>query len=107
VKQRSLLALAPQLAPRLVLVNGCSKAYAMTGLRLGWAAGPAEIIQAMCKLQDASTSNPSSLSQAAAIAALRGPQEPLEQMRQAFERRRNLILELLAQVPGVHAVRPD
>jgi aspartate aminotransferase len=107
VKQHSLLTVAPQLAPRLVLINGCSKAYAMTGLRLGWAAGPAEIVHAMGKVQDASTSNPSSLSQAAAIAALRGPQEPLEEMRRAFERRRDLMVELLGRVPGVRCARPD
>lgn len=107
VKQHNLLRLAPQLAPRLVLINGCSKAYAMTGLRLGWAAGPQAIIQAMCKVQDASTSNPSSLSQAAAISALQGPQEPLEQMRQAFERRRDLVVDLLSKIPGVSCARPD
>jgi len=107
VQQASLAKVAPQLIPRLLLVNGCSKAYAMTGLRLGWAAGPVEIIQAMCKVQDASTSNPCSLSQAAAIAALRGPQEPLETMRLAFERRRDLAVELVNQIPGVHVEKPD
>ena len=107
VKCPNLLQIAPQLAPRTVLVNGCSKAYAMTGLRLGWACGPSEIIAGMNKVQDASTSNASSLSQAAAVAALRGPQEPLESMRVQFEKRRHLMVELLSKVPGVEAHEPD
>jgi aspartate aminotransferase len=79
----------------------------MTGLRLGWACGPAEIISGMNKVQDASTSNPSSLSQHAAIAALRGPQEPLEAMRVQFEKRRHLMVDLLRKLPGVEAHEPD
>ena len=106
-KAPNLLQIAPALQARTVLVNGCSKAYAMTGLRLGWACGPAEIISSMNKVQDASTSNPSSLSQHAAIAALRGPQEPLEAMRLAFEKRRQHMVELLCDVPGVKAHQPD
>ena len=103
----NLLQVAPELQPRTVLVNGCSKAYAMTGLRLGWACGPQEIISAMNKVQDASTSNPSSLSQAAAVAALRGPQEPLESMRVQFEKRRHLMTRLLREIPGVEAHEPE
>jgi aspartate aminotransferase len=107
VKCPNLLQVAPQLQSRTVLVNGCSKAYAMTGLRLGWACGPAEIIAAMNKVQDASTSNPSSLSQAGAVAALRGPQEPLEAMRVQFEKRKHLMVELLKKIPGIDAHEPD
>src|SRR5437588_8303584 len=107
VKATNILQVAPQLKDRTVLVNGCSKAYAMTGLRLGWACGPAEIIAGMNKVQDASTSNASSLSQAAAVAALRGPQEPLESMRVQFEKRRHLMVELLGRVEGVEAHEPD
>jgi aspartate aminotransferase len=107
VKATNLLAIAPELKDRTVLVNGCSKAYAMTGLRLGWACGPAEIIAGMNKVQDASTSNPSSLSQHAAVAALRGPQDLLESMRVQFEARRNLMVELLGKMPGVDAHSPD
>lgn len=106
-KVTNILQVAPQLKDRTVLINGCSKAYAMTGLRLGWACGPAEIISGMNKVQDASTSNPSSLSQHAAVAALRGPQEPLEAMRVQFEKRRILMTELLGKVPGVEAHEPD
>jgi aspartate aminotransferase len=106
-KATNILQVAPQLKDRTVLINGCSKAYAMTGLRLGWACGPAEIISGMNKVQDASTSNPSSLSQYAAVAALRGPQEPVEAMRVQFEKRRGLMVELLRQVRGVEAHAPD
>jgi aspartate aminotransferase len=106
-KARNLLQVAPELKARTVLVNGCSKAYAMTGLRLGWACGPQEIISAMNKVQDASTSNASSLSQAAAVAALRGPQEPVEAMRIQFEKRRHLMTELLRQIAGVEAHEPQ
>jgi aspartate aminotransferase len=106
-KAINILQVAPQLKDRTVLINGCSKAYAMTGLRLGWACGPAEIISGMSKVQDASTSNPSSLSQYAALAALRGPQEPVEAMRLQFEKRRHLMVELLRQVRGVEAHAPD
>jgi len=107
VKATNILQVAPELKGRTVLVNGCSKAYAMTGLRLGWACGPAEIISAMNKVQDASTSNASSLSQYAAVAALRGPQEPVEAMRAQFETRRHLMVDLLRQVRGVRAHAPD
>ena len=107
MKATNVLQVAPQLKDRTVLVNGCSKAYAMTGLRLGWACGPAEIISGMNKVQDASTSNPSSLSQHAAVAALRGPEEPVETMRVQFEKRRHLMVELLRQVRGVDAHAPD
>jgi aspartate aminotransferase len=106
-KTTNILQIAPQLKDRTVLINGCSKAYAMTGLRLGWACGHPEIIAAMNKVQDASTSNPSSLSQHAAVAALRGPQELLEAMRVQFEKRRHLMVQLLGQVPGVKAHDPD
>jgi aspartate aminotransferase len=107
VRACNLLEVAPQLRDRTVLVNGCSKAYAMTGLRLGWACGPAEIISAMNKVQDSSTSNPSSLAQYAAVAALRGPQEGVEAMRAQFERRRDLMVELVRGIPRVRCARPE
>jgi aspartate aminotransferase len=103
----NLLQVAPQLAGRTVLINGCSKSYAMTGLRLGWACGPKEIIAGMNKVQDSSTSNPNSLAQWAAVAALRGSQEPLEAMRIVFERRRELLIELLRDVPGLRFTPPS
>ena len=103
----NILEVAPQLRDRTVLINGCSKAYAMTGLRLGWACGPQEIIAAMNKVQDSSTSNPNSLTQYAAVAALRGPQEGVEAMRAQFERRRDLIVELVRAIPRVRCARPE
>ncbi len=107
VRAPALLEVAPELQPRTVIIHGCSKSYAMTGLRLGWAVGPKAIIAAMNKVQDSSTSNPSSLSQHAAIAALTGPQEPVEAMRVSFEKRRDFMLDLFSRVPGVRAGKPD
>ena len=107
VRACNILEVAPQLRDRTVLINGCSKAYAMTGLRLGWACGPQEIISAMNKVQDSSTSNPSSLAQYAAVAALRGPQEGVEAMRAQFERRRDLMVELVRGIPRVRCARPE
>jgi aspartate aminotransferase len=103
----NILEVAPQLRDRTVLINGCSKAYAMTGLRLGWACGPQEIIAAMGKVQDSSTSNPNSLTQYAAVAALQGPQEGVESMRVQFERRRDLMVELVRAIPRVRCARPE
>src|SRR5437899_12649519 len=103
----NILQLAPHLKECTELVNGCYKAYAMTVLRLGWACGPAEIIAGMNKVQDASTSNPSSLSQHGAVAALRGRQEPVEAMRADLDKRRHLMVDLLRQVRGVDAHAPD
>lgn len=92
---------------RTITVNGCSKAYSMTGWRIGYvAAADEELVAAMGRLQDQSTSNPTSISQKAAIAALTGPQEPVEQMRQAFEARRNLMVERLNHLPGVRCRMP-
>ncbi len=102
-----ILDVAPDLRDRVVIVNGVSKAYAMTGWRIGYAAGPAEIVGAMEKLQSQSTSNPTSFVQKAAAVALTGPQDCVETMRRAFERRRSLIVEGLNQLPGVHCRTPE
>ncbi|HLV81795.1 MAG TPA: pyridoxal phosphate-dependent aminotransferase [Chthonomonadaceae bacterium] len=100
-------ALGSEIFQRTVTVNGCSKAYAMTGWRIGYAAAAdKELIAAMGRLQDQSTSNPASISQKAAVAALNGPQEPVEAMRQAFEQRRNLIVERLNALAGVTCRMP-
>ena len=107
VRACNILQAAPQLRERTVLVNGCSKAYAMTGLRLGWACGPQEIVSAMNKVQDSSTSNPNSLTQYGAVAALRGPQDGVEAMRAQFERRRDLMVELVRAIPRVRCARPE
>ncbi|KQT14031.1 pyridoxal phosphate-dependent aminotransferase [Ramlibacter sp. Leaf400] len=97
----------PRLRDRTLTVNGVSKAYAMTGWRIGYAAGPAALIKNMVKLQSQSTSNPSSISQAAAVAALNGPQDFIPETRAVFQRRRDLVVELLNQAPGVRCHRPE
>lgn len=91
----------PEIADRLVLVNGVSKAYAMTGWRIGFAAAPLEIAKAMSKLQGQTTSGCSSIAQKAAEEAYNGPQESVETMRRAFERRRDLVVDLARQIPGL------
>lgn len=103
----SIASFGPEIQARTLVVNGFSKAYSMTGWRLGWLAGDAEIVAAMGRIQDQSTSNPTSFAQAGAVAALRGPQECVEEMRQAFEQRRNYIVDRLNAIEGVSCVKPD
>ena len=98
---------APDLYDRTLTINGCSKAYSMTGWRIGFAGGPAAVIKAMAKLQSQSTSNPCSIAQAAATAALNGPQDFLAERNAAFERRRDLVVSMLNQINGVHCPRPE
>ena len=97
----------PDLFDRTLTVNGVSKAYAMTGWRIGYAGGPAWLIKAMAKLQSQSTSNPSSISQAAAVAALNGPQDFLIERNAAFERRRDLVVSMLNDTPGLECPTPE
>jgi aspartate aminotransferase len=97
----------PALYERTLTVNGCSKAYAMTGWRIGYAGGPAWLIKAMSKLQSQSTSNPSSISQAAATAALNGDQSFLKDRNAAFLKRRDLVVSMLNQAPGLHCPTPE
>jgi aspartate aminotransferase len=100
-------ALGDEAFQHTVTVNGCSKAYSMTGWRIGFAASAdTELISAMGRLQDQSTSNPTSIAQKAAVAALTGSQEPVEEMRKAFEGRRNLIVDRLNAIPGVSCRTP-
>lgn len=97
----------PGALEKTIVINGVSKAYAMTGWRIGYAAGPKSVIQAMSKIQSHFTSNASSVSQHAALAALTGPQECVEEFRQTFESRRNKVLDLLEAMPGVSYIRPQ
>ncbi|WP_154224614.1 pyridoxal phosphate-dependent aminotransferase [Marinicella rhabdoformis] len=97
----NLVALCPELRSRCVIINGVSKAYAMTGWRIGYAAGPADIITAMRKVQSQSTSNPCSISQAAATAAYDGPQDCLDVMKAAFKERHDYLIEALNGLPGI------
>ncbi|MCP4923010.1 MAG: pyridoxal phosphate-dependent aminotransferase [bacterium] len=96
----------PGLASRTLTINGVSKAYAMTGWRIGYAAGPKELIKAMGKLQSQSTSNPCSIAQAAAISALTGPQEILKEWGQIFKKRRDLLVEGLNTIDGISCLKP-
>lgn len=103
----TLAQLAPQLKERILTVNGVSKAYAMTGWRIGYAGGPAALIKAMSKIQSQSTSNPCSISQAAAVEALNGPQEFLNDWRAAFVRRRDLVVSKLNAIEGIDCLTPE
>ena len=97
----------PDLYERTLTVNGCSKAYAMTGWRIGFAAGAPWLIKAMGKLQSQSTSNPCSIAQAAAVAALTGPQDFLAERARAFQGRRDLVVSMLGQIDGMTCPRPE
>ncbi|BBW95858.1 MULTISPECIES: pyridoxal phosphate-dependent aminotransferase [Geobacillus] len=106
-KHVSIAELSPELKAQTVIINGLSKSHSMTGWRIGYAAGPKEIIRAMTDLASHSTSNPTSIAQYAAIAAYSGPQEPVEQMRQAFEQRLHIIYDKLVQIPGFTCLKPQ
>jgi aspartate aminotransferase len=100
-------AVAPDLKGRTLTVNGVSKAYAMTGWRIGYGGGPSELIKAMAAVQSQATSCPCSVSQAAAIEALDGPQEIVEERRLAFQRRRDLVVERLNAMTGIACATPQ
>ncbi|MFZ5587491.1 MAG: pyridoxal phosphate-dependent aminotransferase [Thermodesulfobacteriota bacterium] len=102
----STASLGPEIMAQTVTLNGVSKAYAMTGWRIGYMAGPTPIIKACNKIQSQSTSNPTAIAQKAAVAALNGPQDAVETMRAEFERRRDYIMGRLATMPGVSCPRP-
>lgn len=106
-KHISIAQLSPQLKEQTIIINGVSKSHSMTGWRIGYAAGNETIIKAMTNLASHSTSNPTSIAQFAAIAAYNGTQEPVEEMRQAFEERLNIIYDQLIQIPGFSCVKPQ
>lgn len=103
----NILNAAPEFKDRAIILNGVSKAYAMTGWRIGYAGGLAKLIGAMKKIQSQSTSNPTSISQKAAAAALTGDQSVLEPMIAAFEKRCDLVVEGLNKIKGITCLRPD
>ena len=103
----TMLQVCPDLYDRTLTMNGCSKAYAMTGWRIGYAGGPAWLIKAMGKLQSQSTSNPCSIAQAAAVAALGGPQGFLDDRNAAFRKRRDLVVAMLNDAPGLNCPMPE
>lgn len=102
----SIASLDPEIQKISFVVNGVSKAYSMTGWRIGYVACDLEIAKAMGRLQSQSTSNPTSIAQWAAIAAIEGDQSVVETMRQTYIRRRKLVLDLLRQIPGTSCVEP-
>jgi len=106
-KPATILEVEPRLRDRTVTMNGCSKAYAMTGWRIGFAGAPVALIKAMDKLQGQSTSGTSSISQAAAVEALVGPQESIEAMRKVYERRRDMVVSMLNAAPGIRCHKPE
>ena len=104
---KTIAQVCPSLYERTLTVNGCSKAYSMTGWRIGFAGGAAWLIKAISKLQSQSTSNPCSIAQAAAVAALTGDQSFLKDRAAAFQLRRDLVVSMLNQASGIRCPRPE
>jgi len=103
----SMPVVVPELADRCVVVNGVAKTYAMTGWRVGWIVGPADIVRAATNLQSHATSNVANVSQAAAVAALTGDLSAVATMREAFDRRRRTIVSMLREIPGIACPEPQ
>jgi aspartate aminotransferase len=103
----SIGSLGKDIFDRTITINGMSKAYSMTGWRIGYAAGPAEIMNPMKNLQDHSTSNPVSISQKAALAALQAPEDAIKAMRDEFKARRDLMMSLIDGLDGVSYIKPE
>jgi aspartate aminotransferase len=106
-KPATIVEVEPRLRDRTVTMNGCSKAYAMTGWRIGFAGAPVALIKAMDKLQSQSTSSTSSISQAAAVAALEGPQDGVAAMAEVYRDRRDLVVAALNAIPGLSCHKPE
>ena len=106
-KFATLVEVEPKLRDRTVTMNGCSKAYAMTGWRIGFAGAPKALVKAMDKLQSQSTSNTSSISQAAAVEALNGPQDFIATMIETYQARRDMVVAMLNQAQGLHCHMPE
>ncbi len=103
----SIVTVEPRLKEQALVVNGVSKTYSMTGWRIGYAAGPAGLISAMCDIQSQSTSNPTSIAQKAGTAALNGPQDCIQEMLQAFDRRRRYMVDRLNAIEGFSCFMPN
>jgi aspartate aminotransferase len=106
-KPATIVEVEPKLRDRTITMNGCSKAYAMTGWRIGFGGAPVALIKAMDKLQGQSTSNTCSIAQAAAVEALTGPQESISAMRDVYATRRDLVVEMLNKAPGITCHKPE
>ncbi|MEI4270124.1 pyridoxal phosphate-dependent aminotransferase [Klenkia sp. LSe6-5] len=107
VQAPSMPALVPELQARCVVVNGVAKTYAMTGWRVGWLLGPADVVRAATNLQSHATSNVANVSQVAALAALTGDQSSVAAMRAAFDRRRRTVVDMLREIPGIACPEPQ
>jgi aspartate aminotransferase len=106
-KPATIVQVEPKLRDRTVTMNGCSKAYAMTGWRIGFCGAPVSLIKTMDKLQGQSTSNTSSISQAAAVGALNGPEDGIAEMVKVYKARRNMVVDLLNACPGLYCAKPE
>jgi aspartate aminotransferase len=106
-KPATIVEVEPKLRERTITMNGCSKAFAMTGWRIGYCGAPVALIKAMDKLQGQSTSSTSSVSQAAAVAALNGPEDELGHMVEVYKGRRDLVVDMLNNAPGVACSKPE
>ncbi len=106
VKHISIASLGKEIKQRTIVVNGLSKSYAMTGWRIGYAAGPKDIIKAMTNIQSQSTSNPTSIAQKAAVEALRGPQDFIKTMLEEFDKRRKFLIDSLNKINGLSCLTP-
>ena len=106
-KPATIVEVEPRLRQRTLTMNGCSKAYAMTGWRIGYCGAPLALIKAMDKLQSQSTSNTSSVSQAAAVAALNGPEDEIAKMVEVYKVRRDLVVDMLNDAPGIICSKPE
>ncbi len=103
----SIVKAVPELAEQAVILNGVAKTYAMTGWRVGWMAGPQDVIKAATNLQSHATSNVSNVSQRAALAAVSGPLDAVEEMKKAFDRRRRAMVKAMNEVPGFECPTPE
>jgi aspartate aminotransferase len=101
------IAAVPELEDRWLIVNGVAKTYAMTGWRVGWLVGPADVVKGASNHQSHMTSNVNNIAQRAALAGLTGPTEPIEEMRQAFDKRRQVMHGMLVKMPGVTCLEPE
>jgi aspartate/methionine/tyrosine aminotransferase len=106
-QQVSIATATPELGDRVVVLNGVAKTYAMTGWRVGWMIGPADVIKAASNLQSHATSNVSNVAQMAALAAVSGDLSAVARMRAAFDRRRQLIVAMLSDIPGIVCPTPE
>ncbi len=103
----TIASLSNEVKAKTIIINGVSKSYAMTGWRIGYAAGPEDIISGMGKIQEHSTSNPNSIAQKASVEALNGRQETIEEMRREFDERRKYMVEKLNKIKGVSCLKPS